>query len=253
MPFPGVLENKYLRWYETLIERACLREIAVGERHHIVPKCLGGGNEKSNIVKLTYREHFLAHWLLTKFTEGVARKRMCNALHLMVKVPGQYKRIVSSWQYGVAREAARVASLGNHYGRGWRPSLDQRLEISKRLLGNKHTLGKTLSPEHKEAISKALLGKPQPKLRGRKLSLEHRAFLSVRHKGKPKSPEHRAKLAAHLRKLAQEGRNGVEGTIARNKEYRWSKGKRQTPEPVAKRIAAFKTTMLARKNADAVS
>ena len=34
------------------------------ERHHIIPKSMGGNNDESNIVLLTAREHFLAHWLL---------------------------------------------------------------------------------------------------------------------------------------------------------------------------------------------
>ncbi len=36
------------------------------ERHHIIPKCMGGGNEAANIAILTAREHFIAHWLLYK-------------------------------------------------------------------------------------------------------------------------------------------------------------------------------------------
>ena len=36
------------------------------ERHHIVPRSLGGSNLDDNIVKLTYREHYVAHLLLCK-------------------------------------------------------------------------------------------------------------------------------------------------------------------------------------------
>src|SRR3990167_6447191 len=36
------------------------------ERHHIIPKCVGGTNKNINLVKLTAREHFIAHRLLTK-------------------------------------------------------------------------------------------------------------------------------------------------------------------------------------------
>lgn len=36
------------------------------ETHHIIPKCVGGSNNKSNLVVLTAREHFVAHRLLTK-------------------------------------------------------------------------------------------------------------------------------------------------------------------------------------------
>jgi hypothetical protein len=34
------------------------------EKHHIVPKCWGGTNKKENLIKLTAREHYIAHWLL---------------------------------------------------------------------------------------------------------------------------------------------------------------------------------------------
>lgn len=36
------------------------------EEHHIVPRCLGGSDDKSNLVLLTAREHFIAHRLLSK-------------------------------------------------------------------------------------------------------------------------------------------------------------------------------------------
>ena len=36
------------------------------EIHHIIPKCMGGTDDKSNLVKLTAREHYIAHKLLTK-------------------------------------------------------------------------------------------------------------------------------------------------------------------------------------------
>ena len=36
------------------------------ESHHIVPRCLGGSNEKENLVLLTAREHFISHLLLVK-------------------------------------------------------------------------------------------------------------------------------------------------------------------------------------------
>lgn len=36
------------------------------ESHHIIPRCLGGSDEVSNLVLLTAREHFIAHRLLSK-------------------------------------------------------------------------------------------------------------------------------------------------------------------------------------------
>ena len=56
--------NKYQKWYDQLIGRARNRTIeGYVERHHIVPKSLGGTNEKGNLVALTAREHWIAHML----------------------------------------------------------------------------------------------------------------------------------------------------------------------------------------------
>ena len=36
------------------------------EKHHILPKCMNGSNDESNLVTLLAREHLFVHWLLTK-------------------------------------------------------------------------------------------------------------------------------------------------------------------------------------------
>ena len=36
------------------------------EAHHIIPKCLNGTDDPNNIINLTAREHFIAHYLLWK-------------------------------------------------------------------------------------------------------------------------------------------------------------------------------------------
>lgn len=51
------------------------------EKHHIKPRSLGGSDSKENLVLLTAREHFLAHYLLCKFTEGEDKKKMVWAFH----------------------------------------------------------------------------------------------------------------------------------------------------------------------------
>jgi hypothetical protein len=57
----------YRRIYDELISRARMREAAgYVERHHIVPKCIGGDNSPDNLVTLTPEEHYVAHQLLVK-------------------------------------------------------------------------------------------------------------------------------------------------------------------------------------------
>jgi hypothetical protein len=55
----------YQKIYNQLINRAKHRVLdGYKERHHIVPRCIGGDDEKNNLVELTAREHFVAHKLL---------------------------------------------------------------------------------------------------------------------------------------------------------------------------------------------
>jgi hypothetical protein len=40
--------------------------LGYSERHHIIPKCMGGDNTPDNLCFLSAREHFIAHFLLIK-------------------------------------------------------------------------------------------------------------------------------------------------------------------------------------------
>lgn len=57
----------YQSHYDKLIARG-QRTLIHGyrERHHIIPKCLGGDNKEDNLVWLTPEEHYVAHQLLVK-------------------------------------------------------------------------------------------------------------------------------------------------------------------------------------------
>lgn len=41
------------------------------ERHHIMPKCMGGTNDEENLIDLYAREHYIAHELLAKETHMI--------------------------------------------------------------------------------------------------------------------------------------------------------------------------------------
>lgn len=48
------------------------------EIHHILPRSMGGTDEDENLVKLTYREHFIAHLLLSRaYPNNIGYKLAC--------------------------------------------------------------------------------------------------------------------------------------------------------------------------------
>jgi 5-methylcytosine-specific restriction endonuclease McrA len=69
----------YEKIYNDLVEKAKVRGLDKSQHegyfeiHHIIPRSLGGSNDKSNLVMFTGREHYIAHMLLWKaFPEEVS-------------------------------------------------------------------------------------------------------------------------------------------------------------------------------------
>lgn len=95
----------YQRIYDQLIQRAISRSKIneYYERHHILPKCLGGNNDRNNIVKLTYREHFLSHWLLCKIHPDNYRLKAAFAKML----GSSNNKIPSGWMYDIVKRQTK--------------------------------------------------------------------------------------------------------------------------------------------------
>lgn len=75
------------------------------EKHHIIPKCIGGSDEEKNLVVLTCKEHFVAHKLLVKIAE---KKNDKNAL---------IKLTHSLWWFynGNQKECKHISKYGKQY------------------------------------------------------------------------------------------------------------------------------------------
>jgi hypothetical protein len=57
----------YQKIYDTLVRRGQNRILeGYSEKHHIIPRCVGGTDEVTNLVSLTPEEHYLCHLLLVK-------------------------------------------------------------------------------------------------------------------------------------------------------------------------------------------
>lgn len=72
----------YQKTYNQIIERAKTRQLeGYKEKHHIIPKCMGGLDVEENLVELTAREHFLCHKLLCEIYQN--NQKLIWALWLM--------------------------------------------------------------------------------------------------------------------------------------------------------------------------
>lgn len=95
----------YSKHYNNLITKAKNRYLKdYKERHHIIPKSFGGSDEPNNIVELTAREHFVAHWLLARMYGG----KMYHAFLLMAAANNynQHRYTPSSRAYEEAKQKA---------------------------------------------------------------------------------------------------------------------------------------------------
>lgn len=143
----------YQKIYDNLVHKAIRENRSKNketyyESHHIIPKCLGGTNSKSNLVILTFREHFICHWLLCKINQNnenyyrltTAFKRMCSKNKFQ-------QRTVSSRHYEIAKIHERKAKKGVAVGAA---------------------LIKTRSEAWKNNISKSLNGRPNTWMKNKK-------------------------------------------------------------------------------------
>lgn len=95
----------YQKHYSLLIEsrKQSPTESDYYEKHHILPRSLGGSDVPENIIQLTAREHYMAHRLLAKMHGG----KMWFALWIMsngAKPSSKRDHLVTPGQYEYARK-----------------------------------------------------------------------------------------------------------------------------------------------------
>ena len=114
-----MLDNKYSKIYQNFIKQCKIRKTLATdfyEIHHILPKSIGGSDEESNLIKLTPREHFFAHLLLSRMFTGDEKIKMTHALGMMSGI-NRKKKIINSRQYELARSIIYrvLQSAGKEY------------------------------------------------------------------------------------------------------------------------------------------
>ena len=112
------IDNKYTKWYYGIINNAKLRNLpkhSYTEKHHILPRSLGGDDSKENLVRLSAREHFVCHLLLTKMVDGLFQFKMLSAVTKFQQHRTYQKRTLTSWEYQKLRECAILARTGQRH------------------------------------------------------------------------------------------------------------------------------------------
>lgn len=184
--FPRVPDtHRYFSLIESRKAERPTKPTFFSEKHHIIPKCLGGLDDEKNLVWLTPREHWLAHKLLLKIFPN--EPKIQQALWMMSHTRGLIK---SSREYEFLRckcQNGLKTNLGKNFS-----------ETHRAKIGLAYT-GKIVSEETREKLRQKALG--------RKLSEEAKAKcaeaskLSRGFSGKSHSEESKAKTSESLKGL----------------------------------------------------
>ena len=142
-------ENKYSKWYFLITSNASQRtlaEIKNTEVHHIVPRSLGGNNSKQNLVRLTFREHYLCNLLLTKMVVGEGKYKMAWALMLL----SSKRKKTNSRQFEKARRILSETATGRPKTAEWRKKMSERVSGPGNPNYNHNKVRDTRSPEQRK-------------------------------------------------------------------------------------------------------
>jgi uncharacterized protein YifN (PemK superfamily) len=180
------LDNKYSRWYFSLIEKAEQRKWTKKsapcyvEGHHIVPKSI---IKNDIVVFLTAREHFICHLLLPKMMKDENQKLKMNIAITAMRI-NKEKRYINSRFF----ESIKNKNLL----KGAKRSLETRKKMSvkrKKILSENKEVYNNLV-EHLNKIRLPMAGENNP-------MYGVRGELNSNY-GKPKTKEHREKIRNSL-------------------------------------------------------
>ncbi len=192
----------YKQIYDNLISKGKNRDtLEYCEKHHIIPKCLGGNNLQENLVSLTPEEHYLAHQLLVKIYLNNTKLVYAASAMTFDKFGKRYNNKMYGW---IMRKLSKAYSE------------DRKGQVSA-FKGKKHT---EESKKKMSEISKSLNLLP-PSKKGTKMSDEQKEHLSTFWKGKPKgerTEQHKINLGNSLR-----GKKASEETKKKLSEARLGK------------------------------
>jgi hypothetical protein len=169
----------YSKHYKLLCERGKTRNIVeYTEKHHIIPRCMGGTNKSENITHLTPEEHYIAHQLLIKMypdhggliwaaiqmTRHSTNKRSNNKLY------GWLKRRYHQ------ETKKRTGNKNGSYGKHWfyHPETLENIKCLPEEVPNGYRKGRRFKPNSKCVVCGVDTG-----TRRNKFCLKHRKLNSI--------------------------------------------------------------------------
>lgn len=173
--------NRYTRFIGSLRGQSV---DGYAEVHHIVPRSLGGSDDADNLIRLTARQHYVAHWMLARALSGSAARAF-----FMMSNFGRYGK-VNSTTYAIARQEYCALAAVQMKGRIMPPVSDE-----TRQKQSQAKLGKKLTPEHIEKVRQTRIGKKMPAEFGKKVS-EAKRGVATRGTGWSHSEATLAKIVA---------------------------------------------------------
>ena len=196
----------YLNRYLKFINSCKLRTyIGYTENHHIVPKSMGGSKELSNMIKLSAREHFIAHWMLWKAYQN---KEMTFAFWSMKMNPkGKRSFKLTSKTYSILKE--QHSKLQSERNKIDNPMFKQTAKDKLRKL-------KTGIKASKQTKLKMSI-----KRKGIKKSEETKLKMALSSKGKPKSEEHKKSLSENHCDVSGHNNPMYGRSAVREKNLKW--------------------------------
>lgn len=150
----------YYKTYNSLVDKALQRGLdkrkleGYYEKHHILPKCLGGKDENNNYVLLTAREHVLAHMLLQRIYPN--NYKLINSMIAMLTLKNKFNKdhrldkLISSKSASYYRELFANSLRGNIPWNAGKSGIYS--DKTKEIMSNKK-LRKHLTEEHRKKIS----------------------------------------------------------------------------------------------------
>jgi len=151
----------YKKIYDQLIEsrKSLIRHKGDGiyyEMHHIIPRSLGGSNKKENLVLLTAKEHYIAHYLLyVIYKSTIYNRKMTNAFWRMncIKNTNRTHKISSRIYNLIRQEQQLIISDRFKNSIPWNKGLTKEISNSLKSVSISNSRPKT--KKEKEAFKQA--------------------------------------------------------------------------------------------------